>query len=141
VPVTLPVPAASESATPVIPATSNVASKVELYSAPAPAKVENAPIVTGRVESVNTAATAIAAATKAGVSAVPIAVPVTAKSASGPTTPRTEGAVEVQKDGSSDVKKSSFLFDVVFNQTSSQSAGVRILEHKLSYTTAAGNAA
>jgi hypothetical protein len=37
-------------------------------------------------------------------------------------------------------KGTNFLYEVVFNQSSKQSIGMRILDHKFSYTTPAGNA-
>ena len=61
-----------------------------------------------------------------------------------PTLARTDLEIErdVEKESVStdrdDESIPAFLFDIVFNQSSSQSAGMKILPHKLSYKTAAG---
>ena len=61
-----------------------------------------------------------------------------------PTLARTDLEIErdVEKESVStdrdDESIPAFLFDIIFNQSSSQSAGMKILPHKLSYKTAAG---
>lgn len=71
-----------------------------------------------------------------------IASPITIVS---PTLARTDLEMErdiekesIRSDGD-DESTPAFLFDVVFNQSSSQSVGIKILPHKLSYQTSAGN--